>query len=99
MNIIKPLIISLFLIPMTACAAEMMPVKSDVFYNIDKEGNVIAVDSRGKEITLKRVDIPFKHDITEIKSIENLTIIELEGSHFRLICTSSRFCYYQPLPH
>ncbi|MEW8563022.1 MAG: hypothetical protein AB2541_12980, partial [Candidatus Thiodiazotropha sp.] len=100
MNIIKPLLVSLFLMPMTACGAQTMPEKSDqYFYNVDKEGNVIAVDSRGNKTVLEKVDIPFKHNITEIKSIENITIIELQGSHFRLICTSPRNCRYQPLPH
>ncbi|MEW8507122.1 MAG: hypothetical protein AB2598_10475 [Candidatus Thiodiazotropha sp.] len=100
MNIIKSLIVLLFIVPMTACAAQTMPEKSDnFFYSIDKEGNIVAVDSAGKEVTLKRIDIPFKHNITEIKSIQTLTIIEFEGSHFKVVCTSSRSCRLQPLPH
>jgi len=83
---------------MAACSQQTMPVKSDVFYSIDKDGNVLAVNAKGVSVPLKRVEIPFKHDITAIKNIEHLTIIELEGSHFRLICTSSRRCYYQEVP-
>ncbi|MET0064388.1 MAG: hypothetical protein ABW176_19040 [Candidatus Thiodiazotropha endolucinida] len=99
MNTIKALIISLLIFPLTSCAMEPMQSEADVFYQIDKQGNVIAVNAKGKKVQLERVEIPFKHNISEIKSIEHLTIIELQGSHFRLICTSSHRCYYQPLPH
>ncbi|MCU7931079.1 MAG: hypothetical protein KZQ90_09775 [Candidatus Thiodiazotropha sp. (ex Codakia rugifera)] len=104
MNHVKILLITILLFPLASCAQKTMPVKpgnydSNVFYSIDKEGAVSAVDAKGNMVPLERVEIPFKHNITEIKSIEQITILELQGSHFRLICTSSHRCYYQRLPH
>ncbi|MES9826332.1 MAG: hypothetical protein ABW127_18075 [Candidatus Thiodiazotropha endolucinida] len=74
MNTIKALIISLLIFPLTSCAMEPMQSEADVFYQVDKQGNVIAVNANGKKVQLERVEIPFKHNISEIKSIEHLTI-------------------------
>ncbi|MET0068533.1 MAG: hypothetical protein ABW096_00735 [Candidatus Thiodiazotropha sp.] len=99
MKIVKALSTLFFLFPLVSCAMEPKPSDPTTFYHIDEKGDVVAVNEEGERVKLEQVKIPFKHNITEIKSIEHLTIIEMHGSHFRLVCTSAHRCYYQPLAH
>ena len=72
---------------------EIAPQPADrVFYKL-QEGKVFAVGKKGEKIPLRRVELPFKHDIKAVKSIETLTIIKLEGSNIELICPSPFYCF------
>ncbi len=96
----------LLMTPLVSCAQKIPPkpgmnqpdmkpstYEGEVFYNIHEDGSVSAVDSQGNKIELEKVKIPFKHDIKEIKSIKQITILELRGSLYELVCTSPHYCY------
>jgi len=92
-------IIIVLMTPLASCARNY-PVKPsppshevEVFYSIGADGTISAVDAKGNKIPLKRVEIPFKREIHEIQSLKQITILELKGSHFTLICPSPHYCY------
>ncbi|MEW8304547.1 MAG: hypothetical protein AB2724_16225 [Candidatus Thiodiazotropha sp.] len=82
----------------SSCAMKMDDVKpgttqpENAFYTL-KDGVVYAVDKNGEMIPLRKVTLPFKHDVKAVKSVETLTIIKLEGSHIELICPSPFYCF------
>lgn len=103
-------LISTFLIaiPLTSCATDGKHYPGDTpqtglvkqaFYFIDTKGNLQAVDKDGSPVELKRVKFPFEHPITKINSVKQLTIIEIEGSHFELICPAPQICFQRVIGH
>ncbi|MES9970570.1 MAG: hypothetical protein ABW092_11095 [Candidatus Thiodiazotropha sp.] len=91
------LLIALYAFSVSSCAMKMDDVKpdtshQDVFYTL-KDGKIYAVDKDGKMIPLRKVTLPFVHDIKAVKSVETISIIKLEGSHIELICPSPFYCF------
>jgi hypothetical protein len=98
-------------IPLASCATEPMSGKAvpgsdngkhstatELFYNIKPDGSLAAIDAKGNKVKLERVKMPIVHDFKAVERIIPISIIELKGSHYEIICTSPSHCYARYYP-
>lgn len=94
MNISRTLLTVLMvcIIPLTACAQKYHQTdygtapSNQIFFSVDKEGRLVAISPKGERIPLKPVSFPV--DSKKILSVDQITIIQAQGSHFYIACSA-----------